>query len=71
MKNKLICGIRAILTLGMIYMAYTETGIWTALCLLGCYVAVERHQYIIKRDRKVNYERYMNLVIITQQMAIG
>lgn len=33
--------IRYCLTLLMIYGAYTETGLWTALCLFGCYVHIE------------------------------
>ena len=33
--------IRLALTLAMIYGAYTETGIWTALCLLLILVAIE------------------------------
>jgi len=40
--------IRGILTLAMIYGAYTETGIWTALCLLGCWISIEALLVIVK-----------------------
>ena len=33
--------IRGVLTLALIYGAYTETGIWTALNFLGCWIAIE------------------------------
>ena len=33
--------IRFIFTLALIYGSYTETGIWTALSLLGCWIAIE------------------------------
>ena len=40
--------IRGILTLALIYAAYTETGIWTALNLLGCWIAIEAHSLTLK-----------------------
>ena len=52
--NKWGVCIRAMLTLGMIYLAYTETGIWTACCLLGCYVGIESHGYILELRKSTN-----------------
>ena len=33
--------IRGILTLVLIYGAYTETGVWTAANFLGCWILIE------------------------------
>lgn len=41
--------IRVILTLALIYGAYTETGIFTALSLLLIYIAIESQGWITKR----------------------
>ena len=41
--------IRAILTLALIYGAYTETGIFTALSLLLIFVALEAQGWLTKR----------------------
>lgn len=41
--------IRAILTLALIYGAYTETGIFTALSLLLIFVALEAQGRLTKR----------------------
>ena len=41
--------IRIILTLALIYGAYTETGIWTALSLFLIFIGMEIHGYLIKR----------------------
>ena len=35
--------IRFVLTLALIYGAYTETGLWTGLNLLGIFIAFEIH----------------------------
>ena len=39
--------IRAALTLLLIYGAYTETGVWTALNLLGIWLSIEINSYRI------------------------
>ena len=41
--------IRAILTLALIYGAYTETGVFTALSLLLIFVAIELQGWLTKR----------------------
>ncbi|MBI2758775.1 MAG: hypothetical protein HYX49_08865 [Chloroflexi bacterium] len=41
--------IRAILTLALIYGAYTETGIFTALSLLLIFVSIEVQSRLTKR----------------------
>lgn len=41
--------IRAIITLALIYGAYTETGIFTALSLLLIFVALEAQGWLTKR----------------------
>lgn len=41
--------IRAILTLALVYGAYTETGIFTALSLLLIFVALEAQGWLTKR----------------------
>ena len=40
---------RSIFALALIYMAYTETGIWTAINLFLIIVAIESHSIILKR----------------------
>ena len=53
--------IRGILTFALIYGAYTETGIWTALCLLGIWIAIEALNIITKRDKKeINHELFID-----------
>ena len=39
--------IRWVLTLGLIYGAYTETGIWTAISLLLIFLSIEIQVYNI------------------------
>ena len=41
--------IRIILTLALIYGAYTETGVFTALSLFLIFVAIEAKGFLIKR----------------------
>lgn len=41
--------IRFILTLALIYGAYTETGVFTALSLLLIFVAIELNGWLTKR----------------------
>ena len=41
--------IRAILTLALIYGAYTETGVFTALSLLLIFVAIELNSWLTQR----------------------
>ena len=48
--------IRAILTLALIYGAYTETGIFTALSLLLIFVALESQGWLTKRALDAAYE---------------
>ncbi len=45
--------IRVILTLALIYGAYTETGIFTALSLFLIFSALEAQVYLTKRSRKL------------------
>jgi len=40
--------VRGILILALIYGAYTETGIWTTLNFLGCWIAIEALVVIAK-----------------------
>lgn len=40
--------IRGILTIGLIYGAYKETGVWTALNFLGLWISVEVHLAIFR-----------------------
>ena len=44
-------GLRCIVTGLLIYGAYTETGLWTALCLLGAYVGIELLSFTIGQSR--------------------
>ena len=44
-------GLRIITTLALIYGAYTETGLWTALCLLGAYIGIEIQAFTIGQSR--------------------
>lgn len=51
--NKWIVCIRIILTLAMIYMAYTETGIWTAGCFLFCFFGLECAGYLLHIQKPI------------------
>ena len=41
--------IRSILTLGLIYAVYTETGIWTAISMFLIFLGMGIYGYVIKK----------------------
>ena len=41
--------IRWILTLVLVYLAYTETGIWTGICLFLIMISIELLSYVITK----------------------
>jgi len=50
--KKLSMIIRFILTFLLIYGAYTETGIWTALSLFLIFMSVEIQSYLIRKSNE-------------------